>query len=124
MQFQSIAEQADGVILSLGNLALDMQPEKLALIQRAITVKCNMIGKPVLVTRVLDSMVESPQAHRQAVRQVLMPLYQQCAAHCYVSASRVPYLNLCTPTEIYFTNCFVEELSPMQFTIHAPRLLC
>ena len=63
-QFQPIVEQADGVVLSRGNLALDVRPDKFALIQKAIIAKCNVAGKPVMVTRMLDSMVGSSQALR------------------------------------------------------------
>ena len=63
-EFNPIIEQADGIVLSRGNLGLDVRPEKFALIQKAIVSKCNIAGKPVLVTRMLDSMVQAPHAAR------------------------------------------------------------
>lgn len=53
-------------MLSRGSLSLDVRPEKFARIQQAIIVKCNLAGKPVIVTRMLDSMVLNPQASRCA----------------------------------------------------------
>lgn len=63
-EFNPIIEQADGIVLSRGNLSLDVRPEKFALIQKAIVSKCNIAGKPVLVTRMLDSMMQVPNAAR------------------------------------------------------------
>lgn len=63
-EFGPIIEEADGLVLSRGNLGLDVRPEKFALIQKAIISKCNIAGKPVLITRVLDSMINVPHAAR------------------------------------------------------------
>ena len=63
-EFQDIAQQADGIILSRGNLGLDVLPEKMALIQKAIISNCNLMGKPVLITRVVDTMITAPRPTR------------------------------------------------------------
>ena len=63
-EFNPIIEQADGIVLSRGNLNLDVRPEKFALIQKAIVSKCNIAGKPILVTRMLDSMTQTSNAAR------------------------------------------------------------
>jgi hypothetical protein len=39
--------QADGLVLSRGNLGLDCLPEKMALIQKAIIQYCNIVGDPL-----------------------------------------------------------------------------
>uniref|UniRef100_A0A2P2J9N8 Pyruvate kinase n=1 Tax=Rhizophora mucronata TaxID=61149 RepID=A0A2P2J9N8_RHIMU len=54
--FNEILHEADGVIFSRGNLGLDLPPEKVFLFQKAVLLKCNMAGKPAVVTRVVDSM--------------------------------------------------------------------
>ena len=41
--FKSIASAADGVILSRGNLGLDVPPEKMALVQKAVISNCNIM---------------------------------------------------------------------------------
>ncbi len=40
-----------------GNLGLDCPPEKMAMVQKTLIHGCNMAGKPVLITRVVDTMV-------------------------------------------------------------------
>ena len=41
--FKSIVSAADGVILSRGNLGLDVPPEKMALVQKAVISNCNIM---------------------------------------------------------------------------------
>ena len=62
--FKAIAQEADAVMLSRGNLGLDVLPEKMALVQKHVIQQCNMLGKPVIVTRVVDTMVTSPRPTR------------------------------------------------------------
>lgn len=62
--FQSIAAVADAIIMSRGNLGLDVLPEKMALVQKALISDCNLIGKPVLITRVVDTMISTPRPTR------------------------------------------------------------
>ncbi|KAJ9184396.1 hypothetical protein P3X46_004127 [Hevea brasiliensis] len=54
--FDEILQEADGIILSRGNLGIDLPPEKVFLFQKAALYKCNVVGKPAVVTRVVDSM--------------------------------------------------------------------
>ena len=62
--FRSIAEVADGIIMSRGNLGLDVLPEKMALVQKTLIQHCNVIGRPVIITRVVDTMVTAPRPTR------------------------------------------------------------
>lgn len=62
--FKAIAGAADGIILSRGNLGLDLLPEKIALVQKAVCAACNALGKPVLLTRVMDSTIVNPRPTR------------------------------------------------------------
>lgn len=64
--FQAITEAADAIIMSRGNLGLDVLPEKMALAQKAVISNCNLLGKPVLITRVVDTMVSAPRPTRRA----------------------------------------------------------
>ncbi|KAF3442516.1 hypothetical protein FNV43_RR16432 [Rhamnella rubrinervis] len=54
--FDEILQEADGIILSRGNLGIDLPPEKVFLFQKSAVYKCNMVGKPAIITRVVDSM--------------------------------------------------------------------
>ena len=68
--FAEIASTADGVILSRGNLGLDVLPEKMALCQKAVALACNRLGKPALMTRVVDTMVSAPRPTRAEATDV------------------------------------------------------
>jgi pyruvate kinase len=65
-----IIAAADGVILSRGNLGLDMPPEKVFLSQKMVLFKCNAAGKPVVVTRVVDTMTDTPRPTRAEATDV------------------------------------------------------
>lgn len=78
--FKAIAQEADAVMLSRGNLGLDVLPEKMALVQKHVIQQCNMLGKPVIVTRVVDTMVTSPRP----TRYLCWPL--PCSLTAFVSA--------------------------------------
>lgn len=64
LNFMGILEEADGVIISRGNLGLDCLPEKMALVQKHLVSSCNLLGKPVLITRVVDTMTNTPRPTR------------------------------------------------------------
>lgn len=64
MNFRSLALASDGVIVSRGNLGLDVQAEKMAMVQKAMASTCAVLGKPTLITRVCDSMVGIPRPTR------------------------------------------------------------
>ena len=58
---QGILSEADGIIMSRGNLGLDVDPEKMALVQKTLIQACNLVGKPIIITRVVDTMVNTPR---------------------------------------------------------------
>lgn len=64
LNFRSIAYAADGVVVSRGNLGLDVQPEKMAMVQKAMCTTCAILGKPAIITRVCDSMIGIPRPTR------------------------------------------------------------
>lgn len=66
LRLKGILAAADGVLLSRGNLGVDCVPEKIAAISKAVVQACNLFGKPVLVTRVLDTMVSKTGSVRFA----------------------------------------------------------
>ncbi|KXZ56864.1 hypothetical protein GPECTOR_1g78 [Gonium pectorale] len=68
--FRGILEAADGITVSRGLLGLDCVPEKVALIQKSLISACNLVGKPVIITRVLDSMTDSPRPTRAEATDV------------------------------------------------------
>ncbi|XWS43480.1 hypothetical protein CRYUN_Cryun16bG0107800 [Craigia yunnanensis] len=68
--FDEILEEADGIILSRGNLGIDLPPEKVFLFQKAALYKCNMAGKPAVVTRIVDSMTDNLRPTRAEATDV------------------------------------------------------
>ena len=43
-EFDSILTAADGIVLSRGNLGLDVAPEKMARVQKCVISACNLLG--------------------------------------------------------------------------------
>ena len=70
LHIDDIVAASDGVILSRGNLGLDMPPEKVFLSQKMVLHKCNHAGKPVVITRVVDTMTETPRPTRAEATDV------------------------------------------------------
>ncbi|KAH9704266.1 Pyruvate kinase 1 [Citrus sinensis] len=68
--FDEILHEADGIILARGNLGVDLPPEKVFLFQKAALYKCNMAGKPAVVTRVVDSMTDNLRPTRAEATDV------------------------------------------------------
>lgn len=68
--FDEILQEADGIILARGNLGIDLPPEKVFLFQKAAIYKCNMAGKPAVVTRVVDSMTDNLRPTRAEATDV------------------------------------------------------
>ncbi|KAF8021847.1 hypothetical protein BT93_G2097 [Corymbia citriodora subsp. variegata] len=68
--FDEILQEADGIIISRGNLGIDLPPEKVFLFQKAAVYKCNMAGKPAVITRVVDSMTDNLRPTRAEATDV------------------------------------------------------
>lgn len=68
--FNEILQEADGIILSRGNLGIDLPPEKVFLFQKAAVYNCNMAGKPSIITRVVDSMTDNLRPTRAEATDV------------------------------------------------------
>ncbi|KAE9612355.1 hypothetical protein Lal_00014170 [Lupinus albus] len=68
--FDEILQEADGIILSRGNLGIDLPPEKGFLFQKSALNKCNMAGKPAVLTRVVDSMTDNLRPTRAEATDV------------------------------------------------------
>ncbi|RCV37857.1 hypothetical protein SEVIR_8G098500v4 [Setaria viridis] len=68
--FDEILKEADGIIISRGDLGIDLPPENVFMFQKTAIHKCNLEGKPVIVTRVVDSMIDNLRPTRAEATDV------------------------------------------------------
>jgi len=66
----NIIEAADAIIFARGTLGVCVDAEKVFLAQKMLLRACNLAGKPVYVTRVVDTMTEAPRPTRAEATDV------------------------------------------------------
>ena len=89
INFPAILKHSDGIMINRGTLGLDCLPEKMALVQKTmikvsidclnacmlssdcsplvplvVMQACNLVGKPVILSRLVDTMINTPRPTR------------------------------------------------------------